>query len=75
MFSITKTVLSKISSIEAGDLQAQAEVLVMKLDGAVSLEDQTSTCSQTRMSRNRRFPTMWYVQPGKAQTSLHIRAV
>ena len=22
-----------------------------------------------------RFPTMWYVQPAKAQTSLHIRAV
>ena len=27
------------------------------------------------MSRDMRFPTMWYVQPAKAQTSLRIRAV
>ena len=27
------------------------------------------------MSRNVRFPTMWYVRPAKAQTSLRIRAV
>ena len=27
------------------------------------------------MSRDMRFLTMWYVQPAKAQTSLHIRAV
>ena len=27
------------------------------------------------MSRNMRFPTMWYVPPVKAQTSLHLRAV
>ena len=27
------------------------------------------------MSRNMRFPTMWYVRPAKAQTSLHISAV
>ena len=25
------------------------------------------------MSRNMRFPTMWYVRPAKAQTSLRIR--
>ena len=27
------------------------------------------------MSRSMRFPTMWYVRPAKAQTSLRIRAV
>ena len=27
------------------------------------------------MSRDMRFPTMWYVRPAKAQTSLRIRAV
>ena len=27
------------------------------------------------LSRNMRLPTMWYVRPAKAQTSLHIRAV
>ena len=27
------------------------------------------------MSRDMRFPTMWYVGPAKPQTSLHIRAV
>ena len=27
------------------------------------------------MSRDIRFPTMWYVRPAKAQTSLRIRAV
>ena len=26
------------------------------------------------MSHDMRFPTMWYVRPAKAQTSLHIRA-
>ena len=28
-----------------------------------------------QMSRDMRFPTMWYVQPAKAQTSMRIRAV
>ena len=27
------------------------------------------------LSRNMRFPTMWYVQPAKAQTSLRLRTV
>ena len=27
------------------------------------------------LSRDMRFPTMWYVRPAKAQTSLRIRAV
>ena len=27
------------------------------------------------LSRNMRFPTMWYVRPAKAQTNLHIRVV
>ena len=27
------------------------------------------------LSRHIRFPTMWYVRPAKAQTSLRIRAV
>ena len=26
------------------------------------------------MSQDKRFPTMWYVRPAKAQTSLRIRA-
>ena len=26
------------------------------------------------MSRNMRFPTLWYVRPAKPQISLHIRA-
>ena len=28
-----------------------------------------------KMSRDMRFPTMWYVQTAKAQTSLRTRAV
>ena len=27
------------------------------------------------LSRDMRFPTMWYVRPAKAHTSLRIRAV
>ena len=27
------------------------------------------------LSRDMRFPTMWYVRPAKTQTSLRIRAV
>ena len=30
---------------------------------------------QTHMSRDTRFPTMWYVRPAKPQISLRIRAV
>ena len=30
---------------------------------------------QNDLSRDMRFPTMWYVRPAKAQTSLRIRAV
>ena len=29
---------------------------------------------QAQMSRDMRFPTMWYVRPAKAQTILRIRA-
>ena len=29
---------------------------------------------ETRLSHDMRFPTMWYVRPAKAQTSLRIRA-
>ena len=28
-----------------------------------------------QLSRDMRFPTMWYVRPAKPQTSLRIRAV
>ena len=28
-----------------------------------------------KMSRDMKFPTMWYVRPGKPQISLRIRAV
>ena len=31
--------------------------------------------NQTDMGRTVRFPTIWYVRPAKAQTSLRIRAV
>ena len=34
-----------------------------------------SFCAALNMSRDMRFPTMWYVRPAKAQTSLRIRAV
>ena len=30
---------------------------------------------EKQMSHDMRFPTMWYVRPAKAQTSLRIRAV
>ena len=30
---------------------------------------------QYQLSRDVRFPTMWYVRPAKAQTSLRISAV
>ena len=29
--------------------------------------------NKSKLSRDMRFPTMWYVQPAKAQTSLLIR--
>ena len=35
----------------------------------------TESHNQNNMSRDMRFPTMWYVRPAKAQTSLRIRAV
>ena len=38
-------------------------------------ELQPLTVSQIKLSRDMRFPTMWYVRPAKAQTSLRIRAV
>ena len=31
--------------------------------------------SNTHLNRDMRFPTMWYVRPAEAQTSLCIRAV
>ena len=33
------------------------------------------TGPQIQLSRDMRFPTIWYVQPAKAKTSLRIRAV
>ena len=44
----------------------------MQLPGAY---DQYSLEYHDNMSRDMRFPTMWYVRPAKAQTSLRIRAV
>ena len=45
----------------------------------VSIQDfHSCTCfalALLNMSHNMRFPTMWYVRPAKAQTSLRIRAV
>ena len=45
-------------------------------------KDQESIQSSTvdnpqkyHMSRDMRFPAMWYVRPAKAQTSLRVRAV
>ena len=32
-----------------------------------------SVNNQTDVSRNVRFPTIWYVRPAKAQTSLRLR--
>ena len=40
----------------------------------LSLQDVTFY-AKTYMSRDMRFPIMWYVQPAKAQTSLHIPPV
>ena len=37
--------------------------------------DMTEWQRQTRISRDMRFPTMWYMRPAKAQTSLRICAV
>ena len=34
-----------------------------------------SFSGRTDLSHNMSFPTMWHVQPAKAQTSLSIRAV
>ena len=33
-----------------------------------------TTCAGLHMSRDMGFPTMWYLRPAKAQTSLRIRA-
>ena len=35
----------------------------------------TSSQSSLLMSHDMKFPTMWYVRPAKAQTSLRTRAV
>ena len=42
--------------------------------GTLALND-PKVKDQNNMSRDMRFPTMWYVQPAKAQTSQRIRAV
>ena len=36
---------------------------------------QRQNSDKVNMSRDMRFPTMWYVRPAQAQTSLRIRAV
>ena len=45
--------------------------LLMVAVGAMS----QGTMTVSNLSRDMRFPTMWYVRPAKAQTSLRIRAV
>ena len=44
-------------------------------DTAYSLIRQTGGARDTHMSHDMRSPSMWNVQPAKAQTSLRIRAV
>ena len=39
------------------------------------LGEQIRELREVCMSHGMRFPTMWYVRPAKAQTSLRIRAV
>ena len=41
----------------------------------VSLCIQPKKLVEIEMSCGMRFPTLWYVRPAKAPTSLHIRAV
>ena len=40
-----------------------------------SADDKKHVKITQHMSRDMRFPTMWYVRPAKAQTSLRIRTV
>ena len=45
------------------------------IPGFTSLSDEPlSRGPRLHMSRDMRFPTMWYVRPAEAQTSLRIRA-
>ena len=39
------------------------------------LDHKDTPIKHDKMSRDMRFPTMWYVRPAKAQTSLRIGAV
>ena len=41
----------------------------------VEVYQTTKPLDHLYLNRDMRFPTMWYVRPTKAQTSLRIRAV
>ena len=41
----------------------------------VNLKSRVSIAQDIYMSRDMRFPTMWYVRPAKPQISLRIRAI
>ena len=52
----------------------------MKLCNIISIQvcehvEDPDVISKIDLSRDMRFPTMWYVLPAKAKTSLRIRAV
>ena len=47
----------------------------MSLDKSASLKIIFLASQSKHNMSHMRFPTMWYVQPAKAQTSLHIHAV
>ena len=46
----------------------------VKKDYGMQVEENETECKY-HMSRGMRFPSMWYVRPAKAHTSLRIRAV
>ena len=45
------------------------------VDGTLSTIITLDVCWVAHLSRDMRFPTMWYVRPAKAKTSLRICAV
>ena len=57
------------------------EFMILKLDVCTLLSSLHEHCSfvvkqvRIKMRHDMRFPTMWYVRPAQAQTSLRIRTI
>ena len=56
-------------------LQTTCQLSASPGRGTEQKHNNSNTTETTQLSRDKRFPSMLYVRPAKAQTSLRIRAV